>query len=488
MSHMTIRRLHLLTLLLVAPSSARAQMNEIEWGAVEIVAQPVLDLPSPAGASMVYARDAWHVVFASGGEVRMSTRVDSTWGAPEPISGAGAIAREPHVASRPIYLVDHFEEPMVVVWEDARTGHAEVWARRHDGSTWAPETCLTCDADASRAPVVTTHGYSFVVAWEEQMPTRRAIQAREYRDGGWQAIETVSQSTADAFEPSLATEVFLGTNLAWSDTRHGAAEIYYRHKWDPEGSWRPEQRVTTSGLGSHHPSIIAFPCCGDIVGPEDWTIRFEQDVAGTPETREVSTYVPSTDLSPVDGTPSLQGSGGFIWVNNGWSNTIYADLVVWTDTPASGPRTSIVRSRPSGETLVLTTEGLSHALIDVHGHKVLTLWIESREGVPTLLARTAKPPFSGGVGGGSPLGRALEVQPNPARSGVTFVLREPAPRGTLRVFDAAGRRVHTQAAGGTSRLAWDLRDARGLRVPPGLYAAILEVGSQRERRTFVVLR
>ncbi len=488
MSHTPLHRSLLLALLLVVPTRASAQLPGLEWGALETVAQPVLELPSPSGASMVYARDAWHVVFASGGEVRMSTRADSTWGAPEPISGAGAIAREPHVASRPMYLVDHFEEPMVVVWEDARTGHAEVWARRHDGSTWAPETCLTCDADASRAPVVTTHGYSFVVAWEEQSPAHRQIQARAFRDGGWQPVETVSQSTADAFEPSLSVESLTGTHLAWSDTRHGAAEVYYRNQWQWGGSWEPERRVTHSGLGSRHPSILARNHGGDLIAPDDWSIHFEQGVAGTPETREVWRDVPSTDLSPIDGTPSLQGSGAVAAVPDGFGTTILADLAVWTDTPASGPRTSIVRSHPSGATEVLTTAGLSHALIAASEREVLALWIESRSGVPTLLARVAELPFAGGVPGGSPLARAFEVQPNPTHTLVTFVLREPAPRGTLRVFDAAGRRVHTQAAGATGRLAWDLRDARGLRVPPGLYAAILEVGSQRERRTFVVLR
>ena len=82
--------------------------------------------------------------------------------------------------------------------------------------------------------------------------------------------------------------------------------------------------------------------------------------------------------------------------------------------------------------------------------------------------------------------------PNPARGTVRLSLSLAAAGGVrLEVFDPAGRRVRLLADGshpaGTMSLAWDLRDASGHRVRPGVYLVRAKVAATSLGRRLVVL-
>lgn len=62
------------------------------------------------------------------------------------------------------------------------------------------------------------------------------------------------------------------------------------------------------------------------------------------------------------------------------------------------------------------------------------------------------------------------ARPIPARSHVVLRFSAPDPGRAVDVFDLAGRRVRTLPGDGTE-FRWDLRDARGVRVPDGVYWA-----------------
>lgn len=84
--------------------------------------------------------------------------------------------------------------------------------------------------------------------------------------------------------------------------------------------------------------------------------------------------------------------------------------------------------------------------------------------------------------------------PNPARGAVRFAAALPAAGAArLEVYDAAGRRVRTLADGafaaGAHAWTWDLRDAAGVRVAPGVYLArFAAAGETRTRRVVVTAR
>ena len=90
-----------------------------------------------------------------------------------------------------------------------------------------------------------------------------------------------------------------------------------------------------------------------------------------------------------------------------------------------------------------------------------------------------------GVAGVPPAAPVLALgapRPDPARAQVALALALPAAGAVdVRVFDAAGRAVRTLASGwraaGAGTVAWDLRDAGGRRVAPGLYLVRARAGA-----------
>jgi hypothetical protein len=79
------------------------------------------------------------------------------------------------------------------------------------------------------------------------------------------------------------------------------------------------------------------------------------------------------------------------------------------------------------------------------------------------------------------IGTRVRAWPTPARAQVRWA---GLPPGDIEVVDAHGRVLHRLHAP-AGEAAWDLRDARGARVPPGLYL-VRAVGGGTAARTVVV--
>ena len=99
----------------------------------------------------------------------------------------------------------------------------------------------------------------------------------------------------------------------------------------------------------------------------------------------------------------------------------------------------------------------------------------------------------GRIGETSPARFALhQNRPNPFR-GTTVIAFDLAADAevSLAVFDLLGRRVATLAdrvyPAGAHAVEWDLRDAGGARVAPGVYVYRLEAGTFRARRKMSVV-
>jgi hypothetical protein len=84
-----------------------------------------------------------------------------------------------------------------------------------------------------------------------------------------------------------------------------------------------------------------------------------------------------------------------------------------------------------------------------------------------------------GGGGGAPAPAAARwgASPNPFRSHTWIATPWP---GRLRIVDVSGREVaRRELAAGTPGFLWNGRDARGVRLPPGLYFARLAAAGRR---------
>ena len=96
---------------------------------------------------------------------------------------------------------------------------------------------------------------SVVIALCEPRAGRPQIVLRSRpAEGAWGAPVQVSESPSSASDPSIG--VLPGSNdlvMTWSDTRHGAGELYFRSRIG--GTWSPERRLTTLAGDSRYPSL-----------------------------------------------------------------------------------------------------------------------------------------------------------------------------------------------------------------------------------------
>jgi len=110
---------------------------------------------------------------------------------------------------------------------------------------------------ANRAALLSDHSLVFVT--NEPRAGRPQVMLRtRSQSGAWGAPEQVTDSPSTATDPSIAP--LPGSNnlvLVWSDSRHGAGELYYRSRIN--GIWTSERRLTDLSGDSRYPSIGVDP-------------------------------------------------------------------------------------------------------------------------------------------------------------------------------------------------------------------------------------
>src|SRR6185503_17979597 len=86
---------------------------------------------------------------------------------------------------------------------------------------------------------------------------RGQVVLRTKRNGQWEPPLTLTSSPGTAFDPTVAQLPDGDLAVVWSDTRHGARELYYRSRI--LGVWTSERRLTDLSGDSRSPSLSADP-------------------------------------------------------------------------------------------------------------------------------------------------------------------------------------------------------------------------------------
>jgi hypothetical protein len=368
------------------------------WEATETVDAPVPAMSSPSGTPLIHApqwapwngADRWHVVYVKGGEINQRMRGPEGWQEAETLTSSAVYAQDPQAAFA--------QDRLLVVWVDGRVGHDEVWSRRWDGVSWSAEECLSDDAVPSTAAVLAGNETGALVVWQDEIPGHRTIRGRAWSSGSlWGPVVEISQSPAEAFHPVLSA-AHAGYWAAWSDTRDGHASIYLRAISGGESP--PPFRATNLAGTSDYPVLQHEICCGDNLS--DWfVLLLQNDCQGVNEIYRscVIEGVPqgATRLSPNDGIPSVRPSlTGFIYeLESGPAYfTSVRSFGTWTDElgeTAQHPLYRLDGCTSPDDLGFIGGPAVSHAIMASFPSRpyaaLANLWIEEREGVPTLLFR-----------------------------------------------------------------------------------------------------
>lgn len=383
----------------VSISLARAQYPEPVWGAEEIVDTGSIELTSSSGAGILYTtewapwgpRHEWHIVYAKAGEIYHAVRTSAGWQAPDQLTADEAVSGNPKLAFA--------RDKLIVVWEDDRRGHPEIWVREYDGSSWGTEIGLADDETPSQAPVIVGWQGEGYVAWQEGPDGQSGIVGRGYTSLGWGTVETISAGAASAIEPSIGYCDWVSTMLvAWADARHGDYEIYTNLR--EGGTWQGDTRFTDLEGSSRRPGVDSENCCGDVIAFMS-LIAFENDATGVPEVW-IGYVNPGYQalvgrISAADGRASQhpQVHGYSMLFMGGMGGYLPRFPVTWTEEGDPGGRTHLLGMVNSGLTTIwvdsLTTAGQSTSGVAAKEGSpkatLMTAWLEDRDGESALIAR-----------------------------------------------------------------------------------------------------
>jgi len=163
-------------------------------------------------------------------------------------------------------------DSVFAVWTDALSGDTDIYfAYSPDaGATWETPVQVNDDGGttAQRHPGIACDPAGDVyVVWEDERDGDSSIYMAVGNNPGsgyaFAANSKVSSASAiSAEEPVIAAYGFasaLRVCIAWTDSRNGDPDIYFRHSVDNASSWEPEQPVSddVTSADQYEPAICA---------------------------------------------------------------------------------------------------------------------------------------------------------------------------------------------------------------------------------------
>jgi hypothetical protein len=145
------------------------------------------------------------------------------------------------------------------VYRDRRDGfNGEIYYKRSadGGTTWESDVNLSESVQWSATPAIAVSGSLVIATWDEYNADNMDIYYRYSTDGGvtWSAINPVSTDPSGQSKSSVAINGST-VHVAWTDSRNGSTEIYYKQSADGGLTWGTDTRLTDDGGESHDASL-----------------------------------------------------------------------------------------------------------------------------------------------------------------------------------------------------------------------------------------
>lgn len=223
----------------------------VTWTAAEVVTQTGGKTQAPALAADGLGRV--HLVWQDrrqGDQIYYRCWNGVTWDAEECVSRVSSRPFTPHVAADSLGRLH-------VVWLGVSGYDREMWYSCRADTGWVAEVKLAV-ADPAPVPwealVACEGGDRVHVIWEDHRQNDQwSIMATRLEDGEWSAAERVSAGPGKAFFPAVALDARGTLHVAWTDSRNGCHDIYYR-RWSPAG-WLLCEQATCDSSDAYQPCL-----------------------------------------------------------------------------------------------------------------------------------------------------------------------------------------------------------------------------------------
>jgi len=436
---------------------------------------------------------------------------------------ADGLAVQPNAAGQiEIALAPDGLHGCIATWVDARLPNLVLFAQHIDSSgvaRWPFGTRVAARASWQREPAITTDDANGAfVAWTDSLSGSPEVRVQHLGADGSALFGAdglaLSDPVSGGDHPTIISNALVvwhghsGGSLLRGGATHASSvgDAIYARRIDASGLvWASNVAVCDGPPGSReHPTIISDMANGAIVawsdsrdGGEDLyaqRLTSSGNVAWTPN------GVPVSRAAGDQTRPQLASDGAsgafIIWQDGrGADLDVYAQRLVQDGTrPAAWPVDGVAVCAASGDQqdIVVVPDGKGGIMAAWQdGRADTTKIFTTRVGADaeTPLAVTGPvPPRDPGIL------RLVAVHPNPSWGVATIdLVLDHSAVVDADVYDLGGRRVAQLAAGmryvaGSHAVPWDGRDARGSRLPAGIYFVRLSAAGQVMCRTVVRLR
>jgi hypothetical protein len=204
--------------------------NNLGWSApIDVDASPSRDSFRP---SMVYGPDGLlHMVYerhTANDPTEREKIVHKSWDGTSWSSRTGLSSNLSY--SRTPVIASGADSTLHVVWQDGENGNADIFYIRYDGSAWQTVEQLAAGGTEASTPSVAVDGAGAVhVVWVDHRHPETEIYYLIHDGSGWSDEARLTNAPGASLLPTVAaTTVATGPYVAWTDLRHGNAEVYFR--------------------------------------------------------------------------------------------------------------------------------------------------------------------------------------------------------------------------------------------------------------------